>query len=51
MSEQWKKLVLLTGGNSGLGLDACKMLCAEGHTVVATVRSEDKGQRMIRLVL
>ena len=42
------KLVLLTGGNSGIGLEACKILCAQGHTVVATVRSDEKGQYMIR---
>ena len=44
------KLVLVTGGNSGIGLEACKILCAEGHTVVATVRSAEKGEHTIRWV-
>ena len=45
-----KKLILLTGGNSGIGLEACKILCAEGHKVIATVRSNDKGQHCLRQV-
>ncbi|KAF6037306.1 hypothetical protein EB796_004386 [Bugula neritina] len=42
MSED-KKLMLLTGGNSGIGLEACKILCERGHKIVATVRSDEKG--------
>ena len=41
------KLILLTGGNSGIGLEACKTLCSHGHTVIASVRSDEKGQYMI----
>ena len=41
------KLVLLTGGNAGIGLAACKILCGKGYTVVASVRSDEKGGDMI----
>ena len=43
-----KKIILITGGNSGIGLEACKILCAEGHCVIATVRSAEKGDFCIR---
>ena len=43
-----KKLILVTGGNSGIGLEVCKVLCSKGHKVVATVRSQDKGQYCVR---
>lgn len=43
-----KKLILLTGGNSGLGLEVCKVLCSKGHKVVATVRTDEKGQHCLR---
>lgn len=43
-----KKLFLLTGGNSGIGLEACKVLCLQGHKVVATVRTEEKGQHCLK---
>ncbi|XP_067944518.1 dehydrogenase/reductase SDR family member on chromosome X-like [Watersipora subatra] len=45
-----KKLVLLTGGNSGIGLEACKILCSKGYTVVASVRSDEKGDSMVSAV-
>ena len=48
MSDGGKKLILLTGGNVGLGLEACKAMCEEGHSVVATVRSDEKGELMMR---
>lgn len=43
-----RKLILLTGGNSGIGLQACKVLCSKGHKVITTVRSEEKGQHCLR---
>ncbi|XP_067951175.1 uncharacterized protein [Watersipora subatra] len=44
------KLVLLTGGNAGIGLEACKILSGRGYTVVASVRSDEKGGDMIAQV-
>jgi len=39
------KLVVITGGNTGLGLESAKRLAAAGATVVITSRDSDKGQK------
>ena len=55
MSEETRpiirKFILITGGNSGIGLEACKIFCKEGHKVVATVRSKEKGDLCVRWTL
>ena len=52
MSEETRpiirKFILITGGNSGIGLEACKIFCKEGHKVVAAVRSKEKGDLCVR---
>lgn len=45
--EQTKLLILLTGANSGIGLEATKSLCANGHKLVVTVRSDEKGRQCV----
>jgi len=41
------KIVLITGGNTGLGLESVKRLAAAGATVVFTSRESTKGQRAL----
>ena len=42
--EQTKKTILLTGANSGIGLEASKLLAQKGHTVVLACRTLEKAQ-------
>jgi NAD(P)-dependent dehydrogenase (short-subunit alcohol dehydrogenase family) len=44
------KTYVITGGNSGLGLEAAKILCGKGATVVITTRSEAKATKAIEAV-
>ena len=41
------KLVVITGGNAGLGLESAKRLADAGATVVFTSRDESKGQKAL----
>lgn len=41
------KIVLITGGNAGLGLESTKRLAAAGATVVFTSRDELKGKKSV----
>jgi NADPH:quinone reductase-like Zn-dependent oxidoreductase len=38
------KLIVITGGTSGLGLESAKRLAAAGATIVITSRTERKGR-------
>jgi NAD(P)-dependent dehydrogenase (short-subunit alcohol dehydrogenase family) len=38
------KIILITGGNSGLGLHAAGQLAQKGATVIITARDEKKAQ-------
>lgn len=44
------KLVVITGGNTGLGLESGKRLAAAGATVVLTSRNPAKGERAVNSV-
>ncbi|HSI67054.1 MAG TPA: oxidoreductase [Planococcus sp. (in: firmicutes)] len=37
------KTVIITGGNSGIGLEAAKALAQKGATIILAVRNEEKG--------
>ena len=41
-----KQLVLVTGGTSGVGLECCKALSAQGYEVIATGRDEERGRAL-----
>ncbi|ORY40840.1 hypothetical protein BCR33DRAFT_767965 [Rhizoclosmatium globosum] len=41
------KTILITGGNTGLGLETAKQLAGHGATVILTARSETNGQSAI----
>ncbi len=45
-----KKLIVITGGNTGLGLESGKRLAAAGATVVLTSRNLEKGSRAVQSV-
>ena len=54
MSNKWtqndipdltSKVVVITGANSGLGLESTKALAAEGATVVMACRNLSKGEK------
>lgn len=42
--EFQQKLIVITGGTSGLGLESAKRLAAAGATIVITSRTEQKGR-------
>jgi hypothetical protein len=44
------KLIVITGGNTGLGLESGKRLAAAGATVVLTSRNLEKGLRAVQSV-
>ncbi|ORY28418.1 NAD(P)-binding protein [Rhizoclosmatium globosum] len=46
-SELEGKTILITGGNTGLGLETAKQLAGHGATVMLTARSETNGQSAI----
>ncbi|MET1074248.1 MAG: oxidoreductase [Umezawaea sp.] len=44
MPDQTGRTAVVTGANSGLGLETCKALAARGATVVMAVRDEQRGR-------
>ena len=42
MSNQSKRVILITGANKGIGLETARQLGKEGHTVVVGARDEQK---------
>ncbi|QLH25520.1 oxidoreductase [Streptomyces sp. Rer75] len=45
--DQSKRVVLVTGANSGLGLATTRALARKGAQVILAVRDEDKGRRAV----
>lgn len=44
------KTVVITGGNTGLGLESAKRLASAGATIVITSRNLQKGQKAVQLI-
>ena len=44
------KVMLITGGTSGLGLESARRLSAAGATVVITARTQAKGERSLGII-
>lgn len=44
------KLILITGGNTGLGLESAKRLAAAGATIILTSRNSVKGEKAVQSV-
>jgi NADPH:quinone reductase-like Zn-dependent oxidoreductase len=43
-----KKRILITGSNSGIGLDAAQRMVLRGHEVVLACVSDSMGRRLFR---
>lgn len=50
LSDQSGKTMVITGGNSGIGFEAAKMLAGKGARVVLAVRSMERGQEAARAI-
>jgi Dehydrogenases with different specificities (related to short-chain alcohol dehydrogenases) len=50
ISSQQGKTILITGANSGLGLEASKELSKKGAHVIMTVRNLQKGKNAVELI-
>lgn len=42
-----KKVIVVTGGNSGIGLETARGLCELGHDVIISVRDDIKGETTV----
>ncbi|OIJ12835.1 short-chain dehydrogenase [Anaerobacillus arseniciselenatis] len=49
--DLFEKTIIITGGNSGIGLEAAKMLVKRGARVVLAVRNEQKGKQAKKTIL
>ncbi len=47
---QNKKIVLISGANKGLGFEAARQICKEGHTVIIGARNLEKGQAAAKIL-
>ena len=45
-----KQVIIVTGANSGVGLDTATRLCSMGHDVVISVRDSAKGVSTIETI-
>jgi len=43
-----QKVILVTGGNRGIGLEICRQLALKGHTVIMGTRDLEKGESQAR---
>jgi len=46
--DQKGKIIIITGANSGLGLEAAKALCKKNATVIMAVRDAEKGEQALQ---
>jgi len=50
IADQAGKTILITGGNSGIGLEAASVLSMKNAEVILTARSEDKGKKAVESI-
>jgi len=50
IADQSGKTVLVTGGNSGIGLEAARVLSLKNANVILTARSEAKGLSAVKMI-
>lgn len=50
VGDQSGKVILITGGNSGIGLEAAKILAEKGADILLCARNETKGQVAVEAV-
>ncbi len=50
IADQAGKVIVITGANSGLGLESARMLAAHGATVVMACRNTDKGEEAAKAI-
>ena len=43
-----KKIILITGGNRGIGLEICRQLCLAGHQVILGSRRLENGKKAVK---
>ncbi|MCT8138957.1 SDR family oxidoreductase [Anaerobacillus sp. CMMVII] len=51
MSDLTEKVIIVTGANSGIGLEAAKILSQQGAQVILAVRNRQKGEEAIASIL
>ncbi|KAK7052893.1 hypothetical protein VNI00_004213 [Paramarasmius palmivorus] len=44
MAEEYKRVILVTGSNTGIGFDIVRLLAAKGHTLYLSARRVDAGK-------
>ena len=50
IADQAGKTILITGGNSGIGLEAARVLSLKNAEVILTARSEEKGSKAVESI-
>jgi NAD(P)-dependent dehydrogenase (short-subunit alcohol dehydrogenase family) len=50
MSESKKKVVIITGANSGIGFKAAELLCQDGYEVILACRNPERGTAAAELI-
>lgn len=50
MGSETKRVALVTGGNRGLGLEACRQLAKQGYIVVLGARNKKAGEEQVAML-
>ena len=50
MGDQSGRVAIVTGANSGIGLETARALAEKGATVIAGCRSEERGQAAVQSI-
>ncbi|KAF9267550.1 NAD(P)-binding protein [Marasmius fiardii PR-910] len=47
-SQPQPRIILVTGGNSGIGYELVRLLASRGHVVYLSSRSEESGREVLK---